>query len=524
MGATAGRLTRGAVLAAAVLCASAASAAQRARSSDGTIVAGKLGEALARAVEESGGPDFWGAVLVAREGDVLLARGYGMADYGETPNTPHTLFELASASKQVAGAAVAHLVQRKKLALDATLGALFDDVPEDKSAITVRQLLTHTSGISGSIGVAYRSPIGRADYVRKMLAEPLAAAPGERFEYCNAGYALLAAIVEEVAGGTFEKYCEKHLFEPAKLKDTGFIGDRDLARSGRVASRRTNEPGEWTAAEWHWGWGYKGMGGVVTTVWDLLAWDRALRRRDPLDDDAKAILYTPEQASYAGGWRIDVTERGTRKAHHSGSVAGFGCNVVRWLEDDACAFVLSNDPRAAHAVSAALEALLFEPLRLRARVDVQPYELASELVHRIEGGLSWRASAKRDELVVELVHADEKDHVLLEVRAPRSYAAKLAAELEHALAGRAPEAGEEAHVEARLYLQAYGASVPKVALEGGIAFDVKPEYRGRDAAGKELHDPRPLAILRTKSAWPVMAFMNAAAARELLDAVRAAAG
>ncbi|MDP6408272.1 MAG: serine hydrolase domain-containing protein [Planctomycetota bacterium] len=316
------------------------------------------GEALDQAVQRVG-DDFWGAVLVARKDEILLAKGYGFADYEDTPNTPRTLFELASASKQVAAAAILHLEQKKKLSVSHTLECFFEDVPEDKQEIQLHHLLTHTSGISGKIGVPYASPLVRKAYVKQMLAEPLSSAPGERFEYCNVGYALLAAVVEVASKKSFEEYVEANLFKPAKMKDSGFIGDRDLVKSKRVSTRKTEEPGKWTASKWHWGWGYRGMGGVVTTVYDLWAWDRALRAKKILKKRALKALYEPALEGYAYGWRISPSPRGTRKAQHSGSVAGYGTNVVRYLEDDACVFVLSNDPKGAHEVSAELERVLF---------------------------------------------------------------------------------------------------------------------------------------------------------------------
>ena len=175
----------------------------------------------------------------------------------------------------------------------------------------------------------------------------------------------------------------RHLFKPAKLDDTGFIGDRDLIKSGRASVRRSKQGGHWTAADWHWGWGYKGMGGVVTTVLDLYEWDRALRGDDVLDQASKRAMYTPEMGGYAYGWKVDVTERGTTKVHHSGGVAGYGTNLVRYLEEDVCVFVLSNDGRDAHTITGALERLLFSPPRLTAMIDVKPYTLGSPPIQKL---------------------------------------------------------------------------------------------------------------------------------------------
>lgn len=482
-----------------------------------TVVRGELGQRLDAAVGEG----FWGSVLVARDGEILLAKGYGSADYGKTPNTPATLHELASASKQVAAAAILHLQQKRKLSVTDPLGRFFDKVPEDKRAITLHHLLTHTSGLSGSIGVPYASTVPRERYVEQMLAAPPASAPGTKFEYCNAGYALLAAVVEEVAKGSFESYCEKNLFAPAGMKRTGFIGDKDLVRSPDVSSRKGGGIPNATAANWHWGWGYRGMGGVVTSVHDLLRWDRALRGDKILGKDAKDALYTPALEKYAYGWRVEATERGTRKASHSGSVAGYGTNVVRYLEDDVVVFVLGNDPAAAHRVTGALESLLFEPVPMEALVDASPYPVGQYRNSKIPASAVWEARRERDELVLTL---KDGKHVALELKAPRAFAAKLTTDLEAAIATRrADDDGGAAAIEAEIFLGRYPAG-PRHVLRQGLTARVDSEYRGQGADGEPVVDRRVLFVLvdSVHGQWPVMAKMNVAAATDLLEKIRRA--
>ena len=328
---------------------------------DGTLVAGELGEELDAAVSIAAQGEAWGAVLVAKDGEVLLAKGYGKADYADVDCTPNTLFELASASKQFAAAAILVLEQKRKLKIDDPLTEFFKDVPDDKAEITLRQLMTHTSGISRELGVPYASPLARGEYVRKMLDAPLEAAPGEKHLYANVNYALLAAVIEEVTGDSFEEVLEELLFEPADMDDTGFIGDRDLIKSGRAANRlsKSGEPSDKTAADWFWGWGYRGMGGVVTTVWDVHKWDRALRGKKPLKKSSLEQMFEPALDGYACGWRVGANKRGTKTAQHAGSVAGFGANILRGLQDDYLIVVLSNDQITAMKITAACEGKLF---------------------------------------------------------------------------------------------------------------------------------------------------------------------
>jgi CubicO group peptidase (beta-lactamase class C family) len=204
-------------------------------------------------------------------------RGYGYADYAGRPNTPQTLFEIASTSKQVTAAAILRLVEKGKLRLDDPLAKHLPDVPDDKKAITIRQLLNHTSGMSPRIGVPYDSPIDRATHARQMLAKPLDSPRGRSSSTATPRTPSSRASSRVASGESFEAFCKKELFARAGLEDTGFVGDPDLDRS-RAAARLDGGRPDASAIDWHWGWGYRGMGGVVTTVDDMLAWDRALRK------------------------------------------------------------------------------------------------------------------------------------------------------------------------------------------------------------------------------------------------------
>jgi CubicO group peptidase (beta-lactamase class C family) len=323
----------------------------------------KVVSALDAAVRTAAGEDFWGTVLVAERGKVVFAKGYGFADYDERPNAPDTLFELASTSKQFTAAAILRLEQQKRLKTSASLLEFFPKAPKDKKKVTLDHLLHHTSGLDPSLGVAYSWPGNRDRYVEEMLEKPLVATPGEKHSYSNVGYALLAAVVEVVAKTEFEEYVRKEIFKPAGLSDTGFIGEKRLIESDRVTKRACDdcEP-DWTAAKWWYGWGYRGMGGVVSTALDLVAWDRALRGTKVLGAAAKKKLYEPHLERYACGWVVEPGERGGTKVSHSGGVRGYGIQYARWLEDDVVVVVLSNGKKSPHAVEAAV-ARAYWPLR-----------------------------------------------------------------------------------------------------------------------------------------------------------------
>ena len=485
----------------------------REKSKDETIVKGKLGAELDERVTDKV-PEFWGSVLVAKKGKVLLAKGYGMADYENKPNTARTLHELASASKQVAGTAILHLQQRRKLKIGDSIGKYFKKVPKEKKAITIRHLLTHTSGISREAGVSYASPIDRKNYVKQMMAESLDSKPGETYAYSNVGYALLAAIVEQVSKMTYEEYVEKYLFKPAGLKDTGFVGDKDLQETGRASVRKGRLRGK-TAADWHYGWGYRGMGGVVTSVLDLLKWDQALRDDTILKEEARGALYKPYKNFYACGWQVDHTDRGTRRVHHSGGVEGYGTNVIRYLEDDVCVFVLSNKGDSAHKVSAALEAVLFKPTSIQVSIDVTPYGGGGRTL-KTPTSLTWGVSRKGRDLVIEVL---DKKTVVLGLRLPKkTYGKKLLFELEHSIQSReSDEKASTSQCQAELYLGGYGRSAKIVHPFGQVRFAA--EHRGRTTTGEPKIDRRVTLVLTdTRSGGMTgVVLMNLISAKALLE-------
>ncbi|MEN8151935.1 MAG: serine hydrolase, partial [Planctomycetota bacterium] len=290
----------------------------------------------------------------------------------------------------------------------------------------------------------------------------------------------------------------------------------DLVKSGRASTRKAGRGGGGTAAKWHWGWGYRGMGGVVTTVLDMNRWDRALRADKVLTEASKRKLFTPEKGGYAYGWKVETTERGTRKAHHSGGVAGYGTNVVRYVGEDVFFCVLSNNGRKAFAVSAAIEPLLFDAVKLAATIDVTPFEIGRPPILRGLKSLTWKTSASKREFVLKL---QEGGHTFFALRAPAAYARRIRSSLVQAIRAReADDDGAAAATEASLYLQPYPKLFPKFTLTEKLSFEIQPEYRHRDGVDKRI-----LFVLKDAQygQWPMMALLNVAAAKELLEAIPA---
>lgn len=481
-------------------------------------------ERLDHEIQLATGGAFWGVVLVAQENRVLLEKGYGNADYASRPNTPKTLFEVASTSKQFTAAAVLKLEMQGKLSIDDPIAEHFEGVPEDKAGITVRHLLNHTSGLSGEVGLPYASRATRTEFLETVFGAPLDTEPGTKFAYSNSGYALLAALVEVVTGESFEEYSARQLFTRAGMRDTGFIQDEHLDRD-RMTARLESGRADATAADWHWSWGYRGMGGVVSTARDLLKWDEALRGTKVLSEEAKAKLYAPALGRYACGWKIEATPRGTTKVHHSGSVAGYRVQFARWLEEETVVIVLSNGACDVFAVERAVTDVLFPKPRVEARLDWTPYELAEYSSISFERETTW--DARRKGASIELVAADPlEDHELAVVTLPDGYARKLAADLAGMVLSK-PDVGDAgAEMELGVYLSRYDTSKKELTLTEEIEVIVMPRYVGMGEDGKRIVDERITLIVDdgANRMWPVMTKMNRPAAEQLIAALEELCG
>ncbi len=237
---------------------------------------------------------FAGSVLVACGDTVLFAGDYGLSDQqGREPS-----YWVASISKQFTATAILQLARAGRLSLDEPLGRFFPGAPGDKAPITIRQLLTHLSGLTQAY--AADGVVDRARAARAILAGALASAPGAAFHYSNDNYTLLAMIVEIASGQNFEDYVRQHEFAPAGLQHAGFWPDvgGDFAPPLRVT---LNGPAS------HANWGFRGGTGMRASAPDLYRWARALDSGRVLGRDDVALLYGPHTQAPDGdgvgfGW------------------------------------------------------------------------------------------------------------------------------------------------------------------------------------------------------------------------------
>jgi CubicO group peptidase (beta-lactamase class C family) len=319
------------------------------------IVEGALGGELDELLTGCAEWGFSGSVLVARDDTIILRKGYGFAErVMGVPNTPDTLFEIASCSKSITAAAILKLEESGDLSTDDSIAEWLPGVPPKHEAVTIGHLLAHTSGFPrmGPAGSGPDPDLALDGY----LAGDRVRDVGADYEYWNGGYALLGMIIERVSGQRLEQFCRERLFEPAGMTATGFCQEK-THDAALLAMGYANDWDVGLASAHTFGWEYRGMGGVVTNVVDMYKWSRALNEGKVLRSTEK--LETPGPTGYACGAWIEPTPAGKKQFVIAGNVAGFNSAVWRMPDERAVVIVLCNTSSHAMPVGLHLTARLF---------------------------------------------------------------------------------------------------------------------------------------------------------------------
>ncbi|MEQ8279534.1 MAG: serine hydrolase domain-containing protein [Deltaproteobacteria bacterium] len=292
---------------------------------------------------------FNGTVLVAKNGKVLMERGYGLANRTTgVKNGADTLYDVGSVTKQFTAAALLKLQEQGKLSLDDPISKYFE-VPAARRDITLRQLLQHRSGLGypSESALANTNPDDPKSFLEAFLAKaPTIGKPGERYEYSNLGYNVLANVVEQASGRSYEDYVKRNLFGPAKMTSSGFNepGSVDPQRAATGYENRNEEA--LPAGELPNSWGYKGATGVVTSARDMLRWAEALKDNRVLSKASTQELFATagDRSGYALGWEVQRDAKGNiTSVGHGGSTIGFASNFTIDPRSGMVFVTLSND-------------------------------------------------------------------------------------------------------------------------------------------------------------------------------------
>jgi CubicO group peptidase (beta-lactamase class C family) len=292
------------------------------------------------------------AVIVVRDGEVVLRKGYGLASVElGVPMPADAVFEIASVTKPFTAVAVLKLVERGKVRLEDEITQYLPDYPTHDAKITIEELLTHTSGVPSYTETAQFPQHLRDDLTLNTLLarfkdKPLDFPPGTRWSYSDSGYVLLGAVIEKASGMSYGKFLQEEIFKPAGMASSRYGVNEEIVPRRVDAYERTAD-GFRRARYLSLTQGYS-AGAILSTVDDLAAFDRALGGDTLLQAATRERMLTPkvlpDGTSTRMGLSWSVTELAGRKLYeHNGGIYGFSSHILRIPEEHLFIAILSND-------------------------------------------------------------------------------------------------------------------------------------------------------------------------------------
>lgn len=292
------------------------------------------------------------AVLVVKDGQVVLKKGYGLANLEyDVPITPATVFDIASVSKQFAGFAISTLIQEGKISPDDDIHKYLPEVPDFGKTITIRHLVHHTSGLRDwpatlhAAGWRWDESFRYEDIMRMVRKQKeLDFEPGSQFSYSNTGYNLLAAIVAKVSGKSYAAWLDEHIFKPLGMQSSQSIEDYSKVIKGMASSYSGDDKGYYRSNDALTAYG---SSSIFTTVEDLAKWvirfQEALERKDPvyLRTLETTELNDKKKIDYAYGLQV-TTHDGIPNFSHDGGWAGFRTTISNYPDQKLSIILLSN--------------------------------------------------------------------------------------------------------------------------------------------------------------------------------------
>jgi len=354
---------------------------------------------------------FSGTILMAKGGKILLSKGYGMANYElDVPNRPQTKFHIASVSKSFTAAAIMILQERGELSTNDALTKFIPDYP-DGDKITIHHLLTHTSGIPNVNAFPDYEKKSKFPQTTKKLVEmfknkPLEFKPGERYGYSNSNYNLLAYIIEKASGMGYGVFLKKNIFEPLDMNDTGHDGYAGALIKNRASGYQPAGSSGLENAP-YLNWSIKtGNGSLYATVEDLYKWDRALYAEKLLKKSTKEKTFTNHIDGVGYGWF--VRKRLNRRVTDiNGRSPGFTSYLRRFIDDDACIIILSNNyAPALFSMIKDLSAILFGE-KYEMPPEIEPIIVGAEALDACIGRYEFSQDFYRPGAVVSVIKKDD---------------------------------------------------------------------------------------------------------------------
>ncbi len=292
------------------------------------------------------------SIAVVKDGKVVVAKGYGLSDVEKSIKaTEQTVYQLASVTKPFTSMATLMLIEDGKVSLDGKVTEILAGLPAAWAPVTVRHLLSHTSGIKSYTDVFGErkipdSQVFTSDQILSLVKDaPLAFTPGEKYAYCNTGYYLLGMIVEKASGKPYATFLTERIFTPLGMTSTAlddYADARPIRAKGYSFANGQTKPAEHTHPTQPFA-----AGALVSTVVDLAKWDAALTSRKLLKPASYDLLWTPMRftsgtaSHYALGWEVQPYRTRPRQSH-GGGIAGFSTFVARFPDDKVTVIALVN--------------------------------------------------------------------------------------------------------------------------------------------------------------------------------------
>jgi CubicO group peptidase (beta-lactamase class C family) len=290
------------------------------------------------------------AVAVTQSGRLIRAQGFGVADVERrTPVTADTGFHTGSIGKPFTAMAILDLVEDGRLTLDDSIVTFFDRAPPDWRSITIRHLLTHTSGLQNYVQVlpSTSSEYTNEELVRLVASQPLAFKPGTDQRYSNSGYLLLGFIVEKVTGVHLGDFLAREIFAPLAMTSTVMVGRHAPTKAPAARGYRLTDGVAQPIENPSRSLNSTGDGSLSSTVIDLAKWDVALNDDRLLRASSRQLMWSRATLNdgttrgYGFGW-ILTAHQGHRIVEHGGTWQGFSGHVARYVSDRISVIVLTN--------------------------------------------------------------------------------------------------------------------------------------------------------------------------------------
>jgi CubicO group peptidase (beta-lactamase class C family) len=303
------------------------------------------------------------ALAVIKDGQIVIAKGYGLANVEhQAPVKPETIFQSGSTGKQFTATAVMMLVEEGKLSLDDKITKYFPDGPDAWRNISVRHLLTHTSGMTDyPQDFDLKRDYTEDELYQRIKAVPLAFQPGEKWSYSNLAYVMLGILIHKVSGKFYGDFLQERIFKPLEMTTARIISEADIVPNRAAGYRVVNgqlKNQNWVSPTLN----TTADGALYLTIHDMAKWDAALYTEKLLKRSSLEQMWTPVKLNdgkthpYGFGWAIGEV-RGHRIIEHGGAWQGFKAQISRYVDDKMTVILFANQIRAnqsklAHGVAA----------------------------------------------------------------------------------------------------------------------------------------------------------------------------